>query len=223
MFNVKNNKNMNGKPKFEIVEQKGDSIEFFLKNVDISIVNALRRVIIAEVPTMAIDTITFETNSSKLQDEFLAHRIGLVPLNKPFDDIVEYKECTCKDECPKCTSKLTCSVTSEDTVYFTSKHIKSELGYNIEPVSYPPPFEKGVYIAKLDKGQIIKFKAKAKLGIGKSHAKWCPVSVATYQIKGNNTFLFSIESNGSMSPMEIIKKAFQVLIQKTRNIKINIK
>lgn len=212
---------MNRKPRFEIVEQKGDSIEFFLKNVDISIVNALRRVIIAEVPTMAIDTITFETNSSILQDEFLAHRIGLVPLNKPLEDIVEYSECTCKDECSRCTSKLTCNITSENTVYFTSKDIKPELGYNIEPVTNPPPFEKGVYITKLDKGQMIKFKAKAKLGIGKSHAKWCPVSVATYQIKGNDTFLFSMETNGSMSSMEIIKKALQVLIQKTRNIKIN--
>jgi DNA-directed RNA polymerase II subunit RPB3 len=212
---------MNGMPRLEIKEQKGDSIEFFLKNVDISVVNALRRVIIAEVPTMAIDTITFETNSSILQDEFLAHRIGLVPLNKPIDDIVEYNQCTCKDECSKCTTKLTCNIISENTAYFTSKDIKPELGYNIEPVTYSPPFEKGVYITKLDKGQAIKFKAKAKLGIGKSHAKWCPVSVATYQIKGNDTFLFSMETNGSMSSMEIIKKALQVLIQKTRNIKIN--
>jgi DNA-directed RNA polymerase I and III subunit RPAC1 len=49
--------------------------------VDASIANALRRVMIAEVPTVAIETVHMWNNTSVMQDEVLAHRLGLVPLN----------------------------------------------------------------------------------------------------------------------------------------------
>ena len=48
--------------------------------VDASIANAFRRILLSEVPTLAIEDVYVYTNTSVVQDEVLAHRLGLVPL-----------------------------------------------------------------------------------------------------------------------------------------------
>ena len=67
-------------PRLEVRSLTPAAAEFVLRDTDPSVANALRRVMIAEVPTIAIDLVEIEANSTVLNDEFLAHRLGLIPL-----------------------------------------------------------------------------------------------------------------------------------------------
>ncbi|CCD68663.1 DNA-directed RNA polymerases I and III subunit RPAC1 [Caenorhabditis elegans] len=58
----------------------GMTLEFDITRIEAPIANALRRVLIAEVPTMALEKIYLYQNTSVIQDEVLCHRLGLLPL-----------------------------------------------------------------------------------------------------------------------------------------------
>ncbi len=77
-------------PQVEILELKHDSMTFLLSRTDPSVANALRRVMISEVPTMAIDLVEIENNTSVLHDEFISHRLGLIPLRSSKVDKFNY-------------------------------------------------------------------------------------------------------------------------------------
>jgi len=92
-------------PSVKIVDPSSRySLKFELSNTELSIANALRRIIISEVPTMAIDIVQVQENTSPLNDEFIAHRLGLVPLRSDNVDLFEtHGQCQCTEFCDKCS------------------------------------------------------------------------------------------------------------------------
>ena len=63
-----------------------EEIQFEMVGVDPAVANALRRILISEVPTVAIETVYLHNNTSIIQDEVLAHRLGLIPIDVEPDD-----------------------------------------------------------------------------------------------------------------------------------------
>ena len=64
-------------------------MEVNVEGMDAPLANALRRILIAEVPTIAFDKAVIYQNTSILQDEVLAHRLGLIPVDINPDHFVE--------------------------------------------------------------------------------------------------------------------------------------
>lgn len=74
--------------------------EFSLIGLDASIANAFRRIMIAEIPSVAIEYCYIANNTSIIQDEVLAQRLGLIPFTGPRDAmnwIIPFKRPTEED------------------------------------------------------------------------------------------------------------------------------
>ncbi len=72
-----------GLMKVEVKEDSEKVYKFILEEVDSSFVNALRRAAINRVETFAMDKVMFYENTSVMFDEYIAHRIGLIPITTP--------------------------------------------------------------------------------------------------------------------------------------------
>lgn len=160
----------------EILEKSENMVRFILRGTSPPFANALRRIMVAEVPSMAIDDVIIVENTSAMNDEMLAHRLGLIPLKTDLKTYVLPEDCTCKSElgCNRCRVILTLETEAGDSrrvVY--SDDFKSE-DPEVPPVSRIP-------IVKLTPGQKVKLEAYARLGRGKAHAKWQPVSACAYK------------------------------------------
>lgn len=66
--------------KIMVESSKELELEFDLIGVTPALANAFRRLMISEVPSMAIEKVHIYNNTSIIQDEILAHRLGLIPL-----------------------------------------------------------------------------------------------------------------------------------------------
>ena len=103
-----------------------------LSDTDASVANSLRRALIAEVPTLAIDMIEMEDNSSVLTDEFIGHRLGLIPLNSIAARDFKYtRDCQCDSGCAECTVEFTLNVknTSDDVMIVTARDLVSNVRF----------------------------------------------------------------------------------------------
>ncbi|MBS3151121.1 DNA-directed RNA polymerase subunit D [Candidatus Woesearchaeota archaeon] len=150
----------------KILKETQDKIIYYLSDTELPLVNAIRRLIIEEVPTMAIDEVTFVKNNSALYDEIIAHRLGLLPLTSDIKSYNFQEDCKCKGKgCARCQVKITLQTKGPCTVYASDLKSKDS---KIKPVYPETP------LTILLKGQDIQLEAVAKLGRGKQHSKFSP-------------------------------------------------
>ena len=153
-----------------LLEKKDENnLSFVLKDATPSFANALRRAILEEVPSMAIEDVEFSKNNSILYDEIISHRLGLIPLTTDLKSYNLLSECKCEGKgCARCQLKLTLKAKGPAMVY--ASEIKTR-DAAVKPALPKMP------IVKLLKGQSLELEATAVLGKGKEHMKWWPAHV----------------------------------------------
>ncbi|WP_158057289.1 DNA-directed RNA polymerase subunit D [Halorussus halophilus] len=135
----------------EFIERGDRESRFLVQGVTPAFANGIRRAIIADVPTLSVDTIRVVENSSVMFDEQIGLRLGLVPLTTPLDEFEEGDTVT-----------LSLDVEGPGTAY------SGDLVSSDEMVQ---PADDNVPIIDLKDDQRIELEADAVLSNGKDHAK----------------------------------------------------
>jgi len=175
--------------KAELVESKGNRISLKLSGTNLSIVNAIRRYCIGRVPVMAIDSVMMYENTSSMFDEYVSHRIGLIPIITPK------------------------GVTGEMEVAFSVDESGPKVVYSGDLKSQ----DKDVKVARdqipiisLFEGQNLRLEGKAVVGTGATHAKF-QSGIAAQEEDEKGGINFMAESFYQMSPKELIVRGCKQL------------
>ncbi|MCG3779350.1 MAG: DNA-directed RNA polymerase subunit D [Nitrosopumilus sp.] len=172
----------------EVISKDSKKISIKLKGIPIQYSNALRRVCLNGVPVFAIDTVDIIENTSVLQDEALAHRLGLIPLKT---DLKKF------NESDKILLVLDAGE-SDTTRNVLSNELSSE-DDTVKPVSDKIP------IVQLAPGQKIKVECYARLGRGTEHAKWNASNISTLvDTDKDDEKILTVESTGALNPEQIV-------------------
>tara|TARA_B100001769_G_C21999833_1_gene537287 strand:- start:435 stop:1010 length:576 start_codon:yes stop_codon:yes gene_type:complete len=158
--------------------------------------NSIRRALISDVETYAPYNVLIKTNTSCQPDEYIAHRIGLIPFLKTN----KYEE--------NDTMKINVSekvVTAEDIQgnSFTTIHKKSP-------------------IIKLIKNQTLDLEILFNKGTGAKHARYSPTAGVGFEIKSDNTISFSFESINGENPCKHLLTALEHIVTRIHNVKYQI-
>ncbi|XP_003978340.1 DNA-directed RNA polymerases I and III subunit RPAC1 [Takifugu rubripes] len=190
-------------------------MEFDMMGVDAAITNAFRRILLAEVPTMAIEKVFIYNNTSIVQDEVLAHRLGLIPI-KADPRLFEYRNSG--DEATEnegseidtiqlqlkisCSRNPASSKDSSDPRELYLNHMVYSKDIHWVPIGNQAdvfancsigPVHGDILIAQLRPGQELDIIMHCIKGIGKDHAKFSPVATASYRLLPEITLLEPVE------------------------------
>lgn len=159
------------------IETTGNITSALFLTKDIAEANMLRRAILSEIDTYAIDIVIFQTNTSPRHDEIIALRLGQV--------VIDHSRFVPPEE-----GNFKTHIDVQGPKEFTTNDIP-EL-----PFKYMTP------IATLKAGQRIICDVIVKQGQGKQHVKWRPVSTVTLN-EVDEGYKITVKDIGMLSGPEI--------------------
>jgi DNA-directed RNA polymerase I and III subunit RPAC1 len=180
-------------PQATSIKTRNSILTFTLSNINVSFANALRRIIISEIPTVVIRSSPYEkndatihVNTTRLNNEILKQRLSCIPIfirdKLSEDELREYEVVINK----KNESESIEFITTED---FRIKHGDKELSTEVVRQIFPPdPITKDyILFARLRPkisddipGEELKITAKLSMGIAKESSTFNVASTCSY-------------------------------------------
>ncbi|MEM2908563.1 MAG: DNA-directed RNA polymerase subunit D [Candidatus Bilamarchaeaceae archaeon] len=184
-----------------LIKKHENRIEFSVKDISPYFANLIRRYAMARVPVLAIDKIIVYENTSAFWDEYIAHRIGLMPVVTP-------------EKLPKNT-EISFYLEFEGPGVAYSKDLKcTDADIRIAKDNIP--------IITLNEKQRIKLEGKTVLGRGTRHAKF-QAGLVSYGIKDTGEYNFFVESFYQMEPAEVILRGCEEALTEIEELKKGLK
>lgn len=238
-----------------VFDNKANKHSFTISNTDLSIINTIRRIILTEIPVVGFYgedkdedyTIEIIVNTGPLHNEFMIHRIGLIPLNISEEITEEYNDNDYEFELnvENKTNDII-NITTGDFLgtYKDKKLSKTELDH-IFPTNNIS--KNKILITRLRGNEHIHIKAKAIKRTGKLNASFSPVSLSNFYYEidtkeadkkdnvldkersyfkdefGEPTKInFQIESINALSYKYLFKKALEIINEKLESLIIKL-
>ncbi len=227
-----------------------DKHSFIIDNVDLGLVNSIRRVILSEIPVVAFygeehPTINILFNNTPLHNEFMIHRIGLIPLHIKEDIVEKYEDDDYTFELNKENNNPDVKMLNVTTADFTGTYKDKQLtAKELNEIFPPNPLTKNhILITRLRLNEKIHFKANAIKRTAKLNSSFSPVSLSNFfyvvdELEANKTdnildrersyfkdkygepakINFQIETINGLSYKYLFKKAMEILVEKLENL-----
>ncbi len=187
--------------KIKVENEDKNKFTFVLSKSTVGFANMIRRLSMSWVPVFAIDNVTIYENTSTLFDEYIAHRIGLIPL-KLGSGVRDDEQVL-----------LSLDVQGPTTVY------SSALETTVDKIKVATD---KIPLLRLLEHQNLRLEAKAISGIGRKHAKW-QAGMAGYEMLDNGDFKFEYESFMQLGPRDTISKAVDIATSKCSELEQSLK
>lgn len=167
--------------KITILESTTNTLKFILHS-NISFANSIRRILLSEIPIVAIEIVEIRENRTILADEMISHRLGLVPIRYT-GKLIQKEDCDCDGFCGRCSIKFNLKVSNDSEI---ENQIITVTGDDLITKDISARCHKTL-IVKLAPNQKIDMTCIATLGIGKSHAKFCPITTVKFNYDKSNS------------------------------------
>lgn len=212
---------------------------FEIHDLDLAVVNGIRRVILTDIPVVAFDgednpSFKVLANNGPLHNEIILQRFGLIPIHMTAEETEtfnpdEYEfEINVENE----TSQLLNVTTKNMTV--------TKAGQKVDATKYFPAdsyTKEYILITRLRANEKLHVKGKAVKQTAHYHAGFCPVSLCSFTFMGSaapqdtnpltkerafykneygdpRSILFSLETETALSPTFLVSKSVDMLISK---------
>ena len=222
-------------PTISNISEEGDIYKFTLSGLNVSLANGLRRIILSEIPCVAIKTETYKdnqcsisVNTGRLHNEILKQRLSCIPIHMKMDDINTLPG--------KYILEVDVTNDTDNTIFVTTEHFKiknKESGNYLTREEtmkiYPPNTKTNSYIdfARLRPkisdsipGESLKLSSEFSISNARDNSSFNVVSKCSY---GNTLDLVKVNKlwderepqlrsqEATMADIEFQKKNFYIL------------